>query len=140
MLGGQTVVNHSGYKSEETVRAYSGNIDFQYLGNNTEEGQSLYGNSGSEFEGPIINITNTVTEGWLDIDSNGIIQGGTDNKPVRVHSDKKFKQKEPVGLYSGSCFIFPKKEMDKLQAAFDRWGVQPGDIIGGYVKQPIPEP
>jgi hypothetical protein len=123
----QTVVNHSQYDKKDTLAA--GKYLVQYLGNNKEKGQLLYSNYGSNYSGPVLNVIDAMTEGGLSTGKNGVIQGSEDSDPVRVHSDTKVANGAKVQLYSGACIMFPEEELNKVQEAFDRWGVKPGDTF-----------
>lgn len=137
LSGGQTHTNHSKYPVTNTIKAFSGSITFQYLGDN-KEGAILFNGSKSSYAGPILNITETTTEGFGEINGNAQLIGDTDTTPFRVHSDEKTDGTK-VSKASGGCFIFSFDQLKKISEAFKVWGVKPGDTINGYVKQDFPQ-
>ena len=134
--GGQTVSNHSQYPVGNTIQAYSGYFQMQYLGEGEE--QPLYNDFGSSYKGPLFNILNANTEGFYKTDSMGRIIGSEDTTPIRMHSDTTLDGKK-VGLFSGGCPMFPLSELEEVQQKLEEWGVKRGDTFNGYIKQDFPQ-
>jgi hypothetical protein len=118
-------------------RRAGGHLPFQYLGEN-KAGAVLFGGAGSNYEGPVLNITGTMTEGLGEIDGNAQLIGDTDPTPFRVHSDQRMDG-TVVSKSSGGCFMFSLAQLKKLSEAFNRWGVKPGDTFNGYLAQDFPQ-
>ncbi len=138
MTGGQTYSNHSKYPASNTIKAFSGNIIFEFLGEITEENQTLHDNKGTSYAGPVLEVNNTTTEGGGTINGEGVLIGSDDTTPFRVHSDEKLDG-STVNMASGGCPMFPKKQLDKMGEAFESWGVNPGDTINGHIEQDFPQ-
>jgi hypothetical protein len=110
-------------------------IEFQYLGDNQEAGQSLYNETGSQYKGPVLNLTKGMTKGLSTVNRDGVVQGSADPAPIRIHSTTRVADNQQVNLASGGCFMFSLGSLETMQTTLDDWGVKPGDTFSGYIIQ-----
>jgi hypothetical protein len=125
------------YPEKNSVKAFSGYITFQYLGDN-KAGATLFGGAKSSYEGPVLNIIETLTEGLGVINNNAQLIGDNDQTPFRIHSDQKIDGMK-VSKASGGCFIFGLAQLQKMSEAFKAWNVKPGAKFGGHLQQDFPQ-
>ena len=87
------------------------------------------------FKGPVFNVQNANTKGLGITNEYGQIIGDVDTTPIRIHSDYKLDIKRKVNKASGGCPMYEDDQIDDFIDFLDRNGVQPGDIIWGYIKE-----
>ena len=145
LTGAQTVVSYFSngepdptYPEGNTLHAFDSDLTIQYLGNNSEIGQSLYNDNQSSFCGPIFNVQNTYTESLEDINQNGVSKQSNDKTPFRVHSNMKFSNNgktKQVPMASGGCPMYRHNQIADFANFLEENGVKPGDILKGVIKE-----
>ena len=135
LYGVQSYVSMDGFSLGNTLEAYSGGFSIQYLGNNQESGQKLYGKHSSNYKGPVFNVQNANTKGLSVTNSEGQIIGDSDPTPIRVHSNYKLNQNRKVNMASGGCPMYNYEQGDDFAKFLEENGIKPGDTIDGYIKE-----
>lgn len=131
--GGQTVSNHEDYSEGNSLLAYSGYFELDYLGEANEDGELINGYA-TNFDGPIFNITGANLESGQETDQSGSIVGDPDTTPIRMHSDT-YLNGNTTDLLSGGCPMFPLEKMESLGDTLSEWGANPGDSFKGLLHQ-----
>ncbi len=137
LYNAQTYVSHSEYPVENTIEPFMGGFSIQYLGNNQEKGQKLFGGFQSKFKGPVFNVQNAFTKGLSITDEYGQIIDSDDPSPIRVHSNYDLNKEKKVNMASGGCPMYEHEQADDFAAFLERSGVKPADLIYGYIKEYI---
>jgi len=131
----QTYVSHSDYSENNTLEAFMGGFEFQYLGNVDKSNQILYNSESSKYMGPIFNVQHANTKGGDVTNEFGQIIGDSDKTPIRLHSNFNINEKRKVNMASGGCPMYRHEQAEAFSNFLERNGVEPGDIIHGYIKE-----
>ena len=141
LKGTQTVISYfengePKYSEGDTLKAFQGTVTLQYLGNNKDSGQALYGERTSKFYGPVFNVVDAYTENGKKTDSTGRTSSLED--PYRLHSNYNVNKNVVTPLASAGCPMYDYSQADDFAEFLEKAGVQPGEKIQGMIKEDIP--